>query len=893
MKIFYNLLSKKNSLIKQIMIYSLIIIVSVSVLYLPQVANPHNLRNYFRNFSNGGLYFKEGTIDWDRYGYDFETTAGQSSSLGFFDNFSDILETTSKEVYGLFEPSEYYCISKLNIYINNLTIDNQFSLIPISSRFYNEIGKLLNTTFIGGSLIITNTSSFSSGSYNITYNNQNTSISINYLIESNLIETYYPSLKHQIFGNQQNDNLTNIILMPVVEFSPIFDNLEKSFSNKYHFEVYIKFSDFQKDVIFWSINSQSLLLDFEETLIANLQSVESTLTIQFFRNQDFSIANNSILIKTIFSFIRGIQITIWIISIAIVGLTISQVKKSGLKKEMRILMAGEKWSTRLISHFSEISIIEFCSCLIALPISFLFMKAQILIGLDFSFTKAMALGYGLIPICFLCLLFGFYFDFEFYLRRILETGFSSEKYRPFTKIPNIVKVMLIPVAFLLVWLLNKSLTSLLFQLGYIIVVIIIASLVGFLIKSLLKVIYRFSIKRKRKVDQPRSVFNIICQLFNKSLVNRVRVFSFLLTIVSLMFFYTAITADGFKNGYLLMHGSEISVTVNADSNSTLIKDTLINNSNILDYTIISMINHNQVYNITVLKESFDNDSCSIYGLNIDDYFNFYKTWNKRNWLQSGTLDALDNQSIFVSLKFKEYNYDIGDNLVLKDNLSLTIAGFLNEWSGISDIYCTKSQLIVALTQPDMLHIQGFAGNGSVSYTYKIHVKPKNIIPTVNYLNEKLSALDSFEEITAIDFMIFIGVRIVFLYPICLLFELFILIMIALTIYSNIVPMQSNENFKLFGLISMNADYRKPFRNYKIFENILFSFLFVLILSLFLLLGSISWVLLSPGDFSFSSQTILYTGIFFALYIALLFIQSSIEYISFKKLKLNLLYRHSE
>ncbi len=890
--LLYRILEKRKFLLKVILLIGLISLSSMVFIFPSQLSTPHILSKYFKNYVNYGvisidkedLAFEE---ESDNPMFDFILDHGHANSPQFIEDFSQILNDCSINTFDIFEPLSFSLMSYEYIIVNNFTENKGRRVLGLNTDQYNEINSLTNGSNPSGAIIFSYDNNVTLGSYNVSFYEQNASLAISKYILAEEFQKNFPYLNEYLVHGSKGVNLTQLIFLPINDFITFFEPL----ISFYLFEGYIKFSQYQQDVIYWSINSVSLISKFKEDIIASIQSAESSFVTYDFRDNIYLAQKNAFIVNIVFSFIRAIQLLIWILSGIIVIFAIAKIQRSNVEKELRIVFAGTSWLKRISSLTFESLLITIGSTTFAYLIIWPLIKLQSLFGINLSFNKSVILGITIYPAILFLLIGIVNLDFEFHLRRLIRNGLSSEEYKPFSKIPIYIKFLGIFLILLLVYVLNKTFISILYQIGIFLIAAFICFVLFLLIKISLKVITSLIYRRKKRKDKPLTKFHILYNLWKKPLFTKIFIYSFIFLVISSLFLYSVTTSEFLRTDYKYMQGGEINIYTNNLSNTTQVDVFLQNNSEIIDYTTILRTQGN-LSNDLLPDFAYSN----IFGIDKIDYFDFFRFWNKKTWLSEGQIENFDKESIFVSTKFKDVGYELGDSVQLSTNQTFTIRGFVNNWPGISNSHKTKRIFIVIFDNQALYDALESLGEESFSYNFKVHVAEEEIITTVTYLIDHLRTLESFHELTALDPYVFEGIKIVFIFPIILLFETLFILIVALFIYTNLDDIHSSLEAKTLGFISMVTDYRKPVFWYKLLE---FSIIFGFSLTLFLLIFT-STALFLPiiadiplSEINFSSKTILYSVILLSLYPALLLLQNIFEYFNNKRIKIHLLYRHPE
>jgi len=342
-------------------------------------------------------------------------------------------------------------------------------------------------------------------------------------------------------------------------------------------------------------------------------------------------------------------------------------------------------------------------------------------------------------------------------------------------------------------------------------------------------------------------------------------------------------------------GSEINFSASKDITNELDIE-LENYEYVIDYT---KVYYPEVKNVSsLLKYNFGEVIINFIGINKTDYYNFYNSRNTKKWLSEGDLSNLNEETIFLSRIFKDYNFEIGDTIDIIDNkTSLIIGGFINAWptvstpdGGSSDRrFCVISSSSILETILENL-------GGDYFIKYQLHTKTKNIISTVEYFTNYLTTTDFSGFLNYIDFSFIDGLKKVFLSPVILLFEMITFVWGALFLFTNFEDVNTSEEAKILGIIGMVKDYKRSYIWIKLVESAILFSTFIILLFFVFLLTNIIFIILGvfPASLiSFSMETISSILVFISLYFILLILQIIIEYYNFRKLNLSLMFRHPE
>ncbi len=904
--LFYRLLGRRKLLLKSVLILSLITLASFVVALLPQLANPHILGKYLSNLTSGAIYIEEQAPPY----FDFEVS-GQTNTPAFIENFDQMLEKSSTKTFGVFLPESYNLFIKEFVVITNETITNETTtggfIVGISNDLYDLLkNHSTNNNTSTGAIILSQYQNDTLGTYSIKFREQNTTLTVNKKINYESFDSIFPFVNYYLTKIESNQQ--RFFFIQIDELITLFDDIVKD-SDEPYYELmgYISFKEYQRDIIYWSIDSPKLIEDFQQELIANIQQQNPSNYISF---QFDYFVENAMFVNIVFSFIRGLQLLIWGIAFILGISTVAKIQKINRDQELRIIFAGQKWFKRIVNLFTESLLIIITSVSFALVIIYPFIKFQSAFKITLALNKSIILEFILIPVILLLTLFATYLDFEFYLRRIIRSRSKNQQYKPFAKIPMYVKLILPLLIVLILWLLNRNLISLLAFAAFLLISIIICYLTILFVRLILNTGKKIYHHQKKRADKPVSSMFILLKLWKKMLSSKLLLYTFMLTIISAAFLFVNFTADAKRTEFMWWSGGEIEFWAPA-TNTTIIDGNLETISEIVDYT--KLIFFNQYFNgsehysyslienvITEVNSSYEGERIYyIIGINSTDYFNFYESWNMKNWLAEGQLNSLNGNNIFISQKIQRIGFGLEDTLkFMNESIPLTIKGVIDAWPSITDQYGERSSRELMLIM-DYELLQSILDAKDIDYNvrYKVHTTEKQIKSTAEELIPMLSSINSLDEMSYLDLDVFVGLRKIFLEPIVVVFQILILLWCALFAYTNF----DNVNFSLearnLGIIALAKDFREPLLRFKILEGFLLygAFLFI-----FGLLYALSYGLLLGTGIAYGIKSIIiskYTiiNLLFLLlfYPGLLLIQAIVEYFNLRRINLSLMYRHPE
>ena len=895
---------------KTILILTLLALSSFVVVLLPQLINPHILSKHLSGFSSGA----EEEISTREYFFPDAELMGHTNKPLLINNFNQTVKQASLDVYGVYLPTSLALyVNEYAKWLNETPINPayaQVSLIGVSTNIYNSLRIFSSDNdSTSGAIHLTELSNTSLSSYSIEVRNQNTSITANKVLTIANLTDHLPYLAHNVlsqisywpdeFGREAH--YYPCFILKIDEFIAQFESFMLQSSNSYYLRGFLEFEEYQKEIMGWTLNAPKLLDSFEKELKASILLQDSTAKFQIlnlFLNAD------DVIVSIAHSFIRGLQFTIWTISIILAVITIGKIQNITTDKELRVLLSGKKWFSRIIHLFSESMLLAIGGSGIALLLLYPLLQLQSLFGVEINLTKTNALSFSIVGLISLSVVFVTFVDFEFYLRRVLYKESKEKFYKPFSKVPKFLYGIFLPLIFLFLWIYSRNLIFLLTFAIFIVAALLLGFLTTLITRLIIRIGKRMYRNRKRKDNQKISSIFVLLKLWKNKLNSRFLLYSIIISVLSCAFLFTSFMVDAQRSQFLWGTGGEIRFK-SSPWNTTEINQNLQAIPEIIDYT--EEISFNQFSNssnhydfalindeITVVNSSYEGKRLyGIHGINGTDYFDFFSRWNKRKWLNQGQPSALNNNQIYVSEKFQELGFNSGDSLkMLNASLSFTIQGIIGYWPGVS----SYSQHLTIIMDYNSLKLILEELQFDYQVTYKIHTAEKNIksiIETITPLMEQYGI----DDLRYLNYDLFKNIRIIFLKPIIVITQMLILIWLSLFAYSNIDNINQSSDAKNLGLLAFSKGYLKPLRNFKIFEGFILYTIFLMIL---LMLYVAVYGFLFGVSFVFELKALFisrYTwfNILFLIvaYPVLLTIQGIVEYFNLRRMNLSLVYRHPE
>ena len=907
---FYRILGRRNFLLKTILIVILLSLSSFVVALLPQLITPHILSEHL-----SGLFISGGEeISTQEYFYPDVELMGQTNNPLLIENFNQTVELASLSVYSVYLPKSLaFYVNEYAKWLNETSINPAFalvSLIGVSTPTYNSLRTLSSdNSSTNGAILLTEFQNASLSSYSIEVRDQNSSITANKVLTIANLTEHLPYLADNILSHisyrpdefGRDTHYYPCFILKIEEFIAQFESFIIESSAPYFLHGFLVFEESQKEIMAWSLNSPKLLVSFETDLLASILLQDPSAQFHF---GNVYIYVDDMFVSIAHSFVRGLQFTIWVFSIILAVVTIGKIQNINTDKELRVLLSGKKWFPRILHLFSESLLLVLLGSTIALLLLYPFLQLQSLFGIELILTKANALTLSVVILVTLGAVFATFIDFELYLRRVLYKESKEEFYKPFSKLPKFLYLIIIALVFTFLWLINRNLVFLLVFAIFMVAALLLSYLTTLLVRLVIRIAKRTYRNRKRKKNQKISPMFALLKLWKSKLNSRFLLYSVMLSVVSGAFLFINFTADAQRSEFLWWNGGEIEFGI-SPLNVTMIDQNLLSISEILDST--KVISFNQFSNssnyyafalindkITVVNSSYEGERLSrIVGINSSDYFEFFSRWSKRRWLTQGQPTVLINNQMYVSEKFQEEGFDSGGSIkILNDSLSFTIQGIMDDWPGVASIF----PRFIVIMDYNSLKVILETLQFDYQVTYKIHTTEKNINSTIEKIIPLMSQYD-IDDLRYLNYELFENIRIVFLRPIIVIVQMFLLIWISLFIYSNIEDINQSSDAKNLGLLAFTGNFLKPLRNFKILEG--FTLFSIFLLMLLLLYCVIYGFLFSVGAIYEIKALIVsrYTwfNILFLVvaYPVLLTIQGIVEYFNLRRLNLSLIYRHPE
>ncbi|MGC9778187.1 MAG: hypothetical protein HZR80_02985 [Candidatus Heimdallarchaeota archaeon] len=906
--LLYRFLDRRKYLFKVIIILSLIFLSSFTVALLPQLINPHILAKYLGNI--------EAKIDPGYYYPDIELY-GRTDDPSFINTFNQSVKRASLETYDIYQPNiSYLYASEFANYLNTSygnETPSSVVLYGVSTSLYTQLRFYSsNNSLSTGAILLTELDNVSSSTFVFSIRENNASLQPNKILTIKSFKAHFPELYFDIeYENSEHSHPNPDIItwkpcffLQIEEFITLFDAYITRSTNPYFLYGSLRFEKEQQDIIYWTIDAKLKINSFEKILLVDVQNISPSTDLNF---ENIYNTGDEVLINIVYSFVRGLQLTIWGLSVILVIISLAKIQNSNENKEFRILLAGQKWIKRLVNFILEDLFIVVVSAGIGLALTYLLTKIQLIFGLTIELDRSIIIGYGLIVIILFTIIFAIYIDFDLYLRRKIYKQSLNEIYKPFNLIPK----YLYPVPFLLIvlvlWLLNRNPWSLAAFAIFITISVVICFLATLIIRLITYIGRKLYERRMKKQDRPFSPFASLLKLWNKNLRSKIFLYSFMVTIVSAGILNASFSADSQRAAVLWWNGGEV-MLFGRPLNTTLMEDNLQAIPEILAYTKLIWTNgfgnSTDSYSfalsgntIKIVDSSYEGERVQgIIGINITDYLDYYKSWSRSNWLSFGQLDDLSENTVFVSKKFLDVDLGFDDPInFLNNSLSFTIQGIIGIWPTIADTEERSENNFYVIM--DYTQLKSLFDEINIEYytKYHIHTQEKDIASTVEALLPMVPLL-GIQEMEYINIAVFVGIRKVFLNPIIVVSQLFILMWIAIFLYSNIDDLNRSKEAQNLGLIAFATNFKKPLKNIKIFEGAALFSSFLLILGLVYGFAYVYELTFGYGIVNaiiISKDTIVNILFILLFYPFLLVIQGIAEYLNLRRINLSLIYRHPE
>ncbi|HUU78770.1 MAG TPA: hypothetical protein VMX55_10515 [candidate division Zixibacteria bacterium] len=898
--ILYHILAKRKLLFKTIVIIGLLSLIILTFLFPSQLATPHIISKYFK-ISNP-ITVNENLQDIYLSSPDF-IFSSSAENITFIANINQICKEASFKVYNIYQPLSVGCFGIEDVITANHTTE-EWTIFGINTEIYSELVSATNSSLNNLPILITdqilpcglyrfNSSKIGNFSLNISYN-----LLISKLKEK--LSSFYGFLENQPY---RTINKSRMIFIPHKSFQTIFEIDRNAFMG------YIKFTSYQEDFLYWSLDAPRKIKIFKDDLYQGLQTKEPSISFAFYQTiwDKVALAENSVLIvNIIYSFIHALQLIIWGLSGTIIFLALIKMQQSNENKEFQMLIAGKGFGVRLFIILLEDFLVVGGATIIAYSLIWPFLKLQSLFfNFPFNFSdKNIKFALIFFPVCLFLGLLIIYLDFEFHLQRVLKNSQKeSENYQPFAKIPKYVRYQIILILVFLMWLLNRSLEPFLYQIAILLVFGVISGVLFLIIKGSIWIFKKAMEKNKLKHDKPLSKFALLFELWKKPINTRLLFNGFIGTLIIGLCIFSITNAEVQKTSMFYSNDfCAIKTTVGLPNNNTESIEVFLQNNSLLKEHYIKMISilHNPSENISFLHENqsiteLPENYCYLYGINLTDYQRFYSSWHNKNWLLDNiTPVKLNNSNAYASKNFAELGYEFGDIITLSNNQNVSIAGFLDQWIGIT--YPNNFNLVFESQVLEKLLLD--SNTSLLEYQFRFNVEEKDIESTVEYLLNHLGNTNNQFTLSYVPPEMIEGRKIVFLYPLIMTLESLALFILAVGIYYNLTNIYSNEEARTLGILFMNTDFRKILLQMKLFEMFLSTILIatVVILIVTIVPSIIGFTGLKETIISglgLSKNVFLYGIIIVLIYLLILVVQNGFDYLRYRKMQVHLLFRHIE
>ncbi|RLI70109.1 MAG: hypothetical protein DRP02_08915 [Candidatus Gerdarchaeota archaeon] len=905
--IFYRFRSRWDLLFKSIVIVSLILTCSFVVLFLPQLADPQILGKYLNKLNDGATFI---TNTNDSLVTDFNIDIFAESPL-FINDFPVSLEKASMDAFDLYQPESYFIVAKEFITIQNTSITNNTAMggfvFAVATDVFTQLQAYSSGNYSQeGAIIVTDFDSDPLGNYSAVFRENNITLNVNQQLPRNIFESTFSKLYNYLGVFKRNS--FRCFFIEVTDFVSKFGSYitDDPIFPYYFLHGYVNFEDEQKNVIYWSIDSPHKIDHFEKALTGYLQQQEPSIRITFYFNY---YGDTALFVNIVFSFLRGLQILIWSLSLVIGCLTVAKIQTTRKNQELKTLFAGQNWFQRLLTHFIETLFIIIVGSGFALLFLYLFINLESLFGVYLIFNLSVVPKALIIAGILFIGLFLSYLDFEFYLKRCINSQAKADTYRPFSTIPLYIKLAFPALVLLIIWLQNRNTISLLAFVLFTLAALIVSYLVFLLFKGLIILSGKVFYKKRKRADKPLSPFYVLLKLWKTGLTRKFFLFTFILTLISSSFLFANFTADAKRTEYLWWYGGEI-VFWAPSTNTSQVDEKLALIPEIVDYTKMIFFHQYIIQDdyiefalinntLTEVNSTFLNERIEwLIGINYSDYFEFYSSWKKESWLSKGEINSPMKNSVFLSKKFLDDGIDIGSTINFVNNSNpLLIQGIFTVWPTITGQFGTESkEQFIVIQSYDVL--QTYLTSKKIDYyvRYRVHTAEKDIKSTAEELNALLTSYNIIE-MSYLDQSVFVGLRKIFLEPIVIIAQLFLLLWGSIFLLNNFVRTEESDHGKRLGMIALTKNYRQILTRFKVAETIVFYAAFLVVFGLLYIL-TFSFLLgtgliyaiktIAVSKYTFFNQ--LFLLLFYPL---LLIIQNAAEYLRFRKINLGQIYRFPE
>ncbi len=898
----YRIKSRSQELLKVALIVTLLSFSITLVHFLPQLITPQILNKNLSKLTFGEIDVDD--LQENHFDFVFE---GTTNNFSVIENFNNTLKQASISTYNQFCPKSSFH-GFYDVVVERSSNSTNWLLVGTSHAiFSNIVNNILNKTSIDGALIITSNLTIITGLYNFNVREESFNLSISNNLSLDIFRNHEQILSEYLFSGPYT-GIENIVLLPVQTLDNLYrSTLELDQNFKYNIFGYLSVDESQKSELYWSVDKQYKKKLFQRTIISNLQKIDSKVNVIF----TISSGVNSydiqadILINLVYSIVRCMQLVVWIISLVIMFISITKLQELNKYQELNQLLVGQSWKGRIGGILIDSLLLCGTSTIITAMLFFPLMYSQNLLSMQFQFTIDLLFQFILLQVLQLVIILCSFLAYEFHLRKIQNSKIAYDTKYQFSKdkFIRIIFACCVSLLILNIFLQDKYWVFLIMFFGVLLTSLFISGILYFILLVVITLSEKLNFLYLKWKDKPLSSISCLFILWKKKFKRKNFLFLFLFTLISSTFIYSNATADINKTNCLFDLGGEINLTIYGNATNQVIP-ALSSYDNIESFTIkkfsFQKSNGTGFFNYGIIENKLHvinrsdfsgSEIFSVKGIDFQDYFEHYSNWNKKNWLDGVTSSQLDNRSILLSNKLRSEGFSKGDNLLI-NNDSLIVAGFFQTLPSIgtqstSDYFSTIICDISVLTN----WFQSNNINNDFA-SFIIRTSTETTLETIEYLNTRLSSQKF--ELSYLDPEIYSSVNTIFLKPLAICFEAFILIFLALILFSLMrIKNQSGEVLSL-SLIAIRKNYRKPFWNYSLIENgaiLLFGSIIFFIFNI--AAYRLQAMVLISESFFVSGNTIQNYAFLFVGYFILLLIQQIAIFLGIRKLDLAMIFRHPE
>jgi hypothetical protein len=359
----------------------------------------------------------------------------------------------------------------------------------------------------------------------------------------------YSEFLSEIAGGYFDDYDNKGLFLPIGEYYELlYEPFNEALDEVLQLEGHLLFSEYQQEIMYWSVDSISKCKAFENEFIDRAKIIYPAYEASSGPSSNFynileKSENNYALVALIFSLIQPVQIIIWLITFSLAIFIIVNEYKRSIHKELRQILSGKGWKERLPlvvldTLFSTVPSIALSFGMLAVFV----LTQRFLLGVPFVLATDIVSGLGIISAFFIVLVFVLRLDFEVYLRTLFTNkASSSSEYKSLSWLGNGYKVGIVFVlAIAVMFLYSKNALVFRYQLFYVFLSILVGFLVSLVLLGIYSLIRKCIIVRAKRKSSSLSAFQLLLTMWKQKLSRRTVLNAILFSFFCSTMIYTSI-----------------------------------------------------------------------------------------------------------------------------------------------------------------------------------------------------------------------------------------------------------------------------------------------------------------------------------------------------------------